>query len=98
MQGRYQVNHCSTIQMGDRPTRRSCIGWIRTNMSNESRDKIKQHMGLKEWAESEKNQNPVVLWEMIKNTHSARNTGNLHEEHLFARNVNYNIKMEPKET
>jgi len=47
---------------------------IRRDMSEESTDKIKEHMGAT-WEQSERNQDPVQLWSAIKTTHTAFNSG-----------------------
>jgi len=73
--------------------------WMtRSNMSKESTDKIRQHMGLTDFEKSERMQDPVSLWTAMKATHSARNTGNSRQDQLFARNSYNAIRMEPRET
>jgi len=70
---------------------------IRRNMSEESTDKIKEHMGAT-WEQSERNQDPVQLWSAIKTTHTAVNTGSKFFDQSTLKKGYHDMKMIQGET
>lgn len=70
---------------------------IRRNMSEESVDKIKEYLGSR-WEDSERDQDPVQLWDAIKKTHTAYSTGNPYMDKQSVRQSYSDMKMHPAET
>ena len=70
---------------------------IRRNMSEESTDKVKEHLA-EEWDESEKLQDPVELWKAIKLTHTAYSTRNPFQDKQQLRQAYADMKMHSGET
>ena len=70
---------------------------IRRNMSEESNDKIKVHMGAA-WEQSERNQDPVQWWSAIKTTHTAFNTESKFFDQSTLKKGYHDMKMIQGET
>ena len=66
-------------------------------MSEESTDKIKEHMGAT-WEQSERNQDPVQLWSAFKTTHTAFNTGSKFFDQSTLKKGYHDMKMIQGET
>ena len=67
---------------------------IRKHMSEESTDKIREHLGSN-WDESERDQDPVQLWKAIRATHTAFLTGNPLQDRQQLRQSYADMKMNP---
>ena len=70
---------------------------IRRNLSEESLDKLKEHLGAR-WEFSEEEQDPVALWKALKDTHTAYTTGNPFQDEHALRQAYSEMRMQHGET
>jgi len=88
------ISNLSTQYSKDKPK----LYWkIRCNMSEESTDKVKEHLGV-HWESCERDQDPVELWKAIKCTHTAYSTGNPFTDKQALRQGYNDMKMFSGET